>query len=70
LTARVIASGVDAAQAGRVAYALIYRTVITQATTLAYIDTYIFLGTIALVMFVLAFFVKKNELGGHRPMAE
>jgi len=70
LTARVIASGVDAAQAGRVAYALIYRTVITQATTLAYIDTYIFLGTIALVMFVLAFFVKKNELGGQRPMAE
>jgi len=70
LTAGVIASGVDAAHSGKVAYALIYRTVITQATTLAYIDTYIFLGTIALVMFVLAFFVKKNELGGQRPMAE
>jgi DHA2 family multidrug resistance protein len=70
LTARVMASGVDAVQAGKVAYALIYRTVITQATTLAYVDTYILLGTIAMVMFVLAFFVKKNQLGGPRPMAE
>jgi DHA2 family multidrug resistance protein len=70
LTARVMASGVDAVQASKVAYALIYRTVITQATTLAYVDTYILLGTIALVMFVLAFFVKKNQLGGPRPLAE
>jgi MFS transporter, DHA2 family, multidrug resistance protein len=70
LTARVMASGVDAAQAGKVAYALIYRTIIGQATTLAYVDTYLLLAAIALVMFVLAFFVKKNELSGSRPMAE
>src|SRR5271169_1165794 len=70
LTGRILAAGVGAAQAGKVAYALIYRTVIAQATTLAYIDTYILLGTIALVMFVLSFCLKKNALGGPRPMAE
>ena len=70
LTARFVASGTDAVQAGKVAYAVIYRTVIAQATALAYVDTYILLGTIALVMFVLSFFLKKNDLGGHRPIAD
>jgi DHA2 family multidrug resistance protein len=70
LTARIVASGTDAVQAGKVAYAVIYRNLIAQATTLAYIDTYLLLGTIAILMFLLSFFLKKNELGGHRPMAE
>ena len=70
LTARIVASGTDAVQAGKIAYAVIYRTVIAQATTLAYVDTYILLGTIAVGMFALSFFLKKNELGGHRPLAE
>ena len=70
LTARIVASGTDAVQAGKIAYAVIYRSVIAQATTLAYVDTYILLGTIALGMFALSFFLKKNELGGHRPLAE
>ena len=70
LTARIAASGTDAVQAGKIAYAVIYRTVIAQATTLAYVDTYLLLGTIALVMFALSFFLKKNDLGGHRPIAE
>ena len=70
LSARIMTSGADAVQATKVAYALIYRTVIAQAATLAYVDTYVLLGSIALVMFVLSFFVKKNELGGSRPMAE
>src|SRR3974390_785845 len=70
LTARIVASGTDAVQAGKIAYAIIYRTVIAQATTLAYVDTYILLGTIAVGMFALSFFLKKNELGGHRPLAE
>ena len=65
-----MASGTDAVQAGKVAYAVIYRTVIAQATTLAYVDTYLLLGTIALVMFVLSFFLKKNDLHGPRPVAE
>ena len=70
LTARIVASGTEAVQAGKIAYAVIYRTVIAQATTLAYVDTYILLGTIAVGMFALSFFLKKNELGGHRPLAE
>ena len=70
LTARIVASGTDAVHAGKVAYAVIYRNVIAQATTLAYVDTYLLLGTIAIVMFALSFFLKKNELGGHRPIAE
>ena len=70
LTARIVASGTDAVQAGKIAYAVIYRSVIAQATTLAYVDTYILLGTIAVGMFALSFFLKKNELGGHRPLAE
>jgi len=70
LTAHFVASGQDAAMAARTAYAIIYRTVIAQATTLAYVDTYILLGAIALGMFGLSFFLKKNELGGHRPLAE
>jgi len=70
LTARIVASGTDAVQAGKIAYAVIYRTVIAQATTLAYVDTYILLGTIAVGMFALSFFLKRNELGGPRPIAE
>jgi len=70
LTARIVASGTDAVRAGKIAYAVIYRSVIAQATTLAYVDTYILLGTIALGMVALSFFLKKNELGGPRPIAE
>ena len=70
LTAHFAQSGHDAAQATKLAYAVIYRTVIQQATTLAYVDTYMLLGGIALLMFILSFFLRKNELGGHRPMAE
>ena len=70
LTARIVASGANAVQASKVAYAVIYRTVIAQATALAYVDTYILLGMIALVMFVLSFFLKKNDLHGPRPVAE
>jgi DHA2 family multidrug resistance protein len=70
LTARFMASGSNAVQATKLAYAVIYRNVIAQATTLAYVDTYTLLGTIAFIMFVLAFFLKKNEPGGHRVMAE
>ena len=44
LSARVVASGVDATRAAKEAYALIYRTVIIQATTLAYVDTFLILA--------------------------
>ena len=43
------------------AYALIYRTVVLQATTLAYIDTFLLLAVIAAIMFVLSFALRKND---------
>jgi MFS transporter, DHA2 family, multidrug resistance protein len=70
LTARVVASGVDAVSAVKVAYALVYQTVIIQATTLAYVDTFLVLAAMAGIMFVLSFFLKKNELGGRRVTME
>jgi len=70
LTARVAASGMDPVQSSRAAYAILYRSVILQATTLAYVDAFMILAVIGFIMFVLAFFLKKNQLGGHRVMVE
>ena len=70
LAARLAASGVGASQAAKEAYALLYRTVVAQASTLAYIDTYLVLATGAAIMFVLSFALKKNELGGRRVAME
>ncbi len=70
LANRAFASGVGSNTALGKSYALIYRTVIGQATTLAYLDTFLVLAGISAVMFVLSFTLKKNELGGHRVMAE
>jgi DHA2 family multidrug resistance protein len=70
LTNRVFASGVGTNTAEKETYALIYRTVIGQATTLAYLDTFLILSVIAAAMFVLSFALKKNELGGDRVMVE
>jgi DHA2 family multidrug resistance protein len=70
LTNRVWASGVGSNTAVNKTYALIYRSVIGQATTLAYLDTFLVLSGIAAVMFVLSFTLRRNELGGHRVMVE
>jgi DHA2 family multidrug resistance protein len=70
LTNHVAQAGAATNTAVNKAYALVYRTVIGQATTLAYLDTFLVLAGIAAVMFVLSFTLKKNELGGPRPMAE
>ena len=61
LSAHVVASGVNADRAMKEAYALIYRTVVLQATTLAYIDTFLLLAVIAAIMFVLSFALRKND---------
>ena len=66
LTARLAASGANPEHAARQAYALVYRTVIGQATTLAYIDTYTVLAIGAAIMFVLSFALKKNQPGAGR----
>ena len=70
LAAHLVAAGVDAELAAKQAYALIYRTVIAQATTLAYIDTFRVLAIGAAIMFVLSFALKKNEPGGRRVVVE
>jgi MFS transporter, DHA2 family, multidrug resistance protein len=70
LAARLAASGVGANRAAQEAYALLYRTVIAQASVLAYIDTYLVLAAGAAIMFVLSFALKKNEPGGRRVMME
>jgi hypothetical protein len=48
----VVASGVDTKLAAKEASVLIYQTVIIQATTLAYVDTFLVLAMIAAIMFV------------------
>ena len=70
LSARVVASGVDATRAAKVAYALIYQSVIIQATTLAYVDTFLLLAVMAAIMFVLSFALRKNDPGGRRVVME
>jgi len=70
LTARLVASGMNAELAAKQAYGVIYRTVIAQASTLAYIDTYRVLAIGAAIMFVLSFGLKKNEPGGRSVVVE
>jgi len=70
LTARLIASGMNAEKAATQAYALVFRNVLAQATTLAYIDTFMVLAAGAAIMFVLSFALKKNEPGGRRVVVE
>ncbi|HEY6271945.1 MAG TPA: DHA2 family efflux MFS transporter permease subunit [Terriglobales bacterium] len=64
LAHRLNVAGLEANRAQQQAVARIYRETIAQATTLAYIDTFAILAVIAAIMFVLSFFLKKNEPGG------
>ena len=63
LTTRLTGLGLDAATATSQAYARLYDTVIAQAATLAYIDTFWVLCIGAGVMFVLSFALKRNKPG-------
>jgi DHA2 family multidrug resistance protein len=64
LTARLTATGMEASQAARQAYGLVYQMVIAQATTLAYVDTFRILAVGAGIMFLLSFALRRNEPGG------
>ena len=64
LTARLIASGVEASQAAQQAHGLVYQMVIAQATALAYVDTFRILAVGAGIMFLLSFALRRNEPGG------
>jgi len=67
LSSHIAAGGADAVRAAQQSLALLYRSVIVQATTLAYIDTFLVLAGIAAIMFVLSFMLKKNQPGA-RPV--
>jgi DHA2 family multidrug resistance protein len=62
--ARLAHAGLEASAAIRHAYALVYRALVGEATTLAYIDTFWVLAAGAGVMFFLSFALQKNVPGG------
>jgi DHA2 family multidrug resistance protein len=69
LTEQISQSGLGLHDAQSQAYARIYQSVVSQSTTLAYIDTFMVLSVGAGLMFFLSFLLKKNPLGGGREMA-
>jgi len=64
LAARLTASGLDVTRASGKAYGLVYRALIGQATTLAYIDTFWVLAVGAGIMFFFSFALRRNDPGG------
>ena len=68
LASRLGTGGANSVHAAQQSLALFYRTVIVQATTLAYIDTFLALAVLAAIMFALSFALKKNHPGA-RPIA-
>ena len=64
LAQRLNVGGLESSVAQQQAYARIYRQTIAQATTLAYVDTFMILAVTCGVMFLLSFALKKNEPGG------
>ena len=63
LAGHLAVMGLDASRATSQAYARVYRALIAQATTLAYIDTFWVLAVGAGIMFLLSFGLRKNEVG-------
>jgi DHA2 family multidrug resistance protein len=61
LTQQLAHAGATAPDAQVQAYGRIYRSMLVQSQTLAYIDTYMVLAIAASIMFALAFIVKKND---------
>jgi DHA2 family multidrug resistance protein len=61
LSQQLIHSGASAADAQTHAYGLIYQSMLAQAQTMAYIDTYMVLAIGAGIMFLLAFIVRTND---------
>ena len=58
---RLTASGVELTEATRQAQGLVYQMVISQATALAYVDTFRILGLGAGIMFLLSFALRRND---------
>jgi len=70
LTDHLIAAGMDPARAASQAHAIIFRAVLAQANTLAYLDTFLFLAVASTIMFFLAFGLRKNQPGARRVSME
>ena len=68
LAAQLNHAGASVPDAQIQAYARSYQSVQIQSQTLAYIDTYMVLAIAAGLMFVLAFVVRKNPVGGRGPV--
>ncbi len=68
LTAQLNQAGASVPDAQIQAYARSYQSVQVQSQTLAYIDTYMVLAIAAGLMFVLAFVVRRNDVGGGGPV--
>jgi MFS transporter, DHA2 family, multidrug resistance protein len=68
LAAQLNHAGASVPDAQIQAYARSYQSVQIQSQTLAYIDTYMVLAIAAGLMFVLAFVVRKNDVGGRGPV--
>jgi len=64
MTERLTQGGIGAYDAKMRAMASIYQEVQNQAGSLAYVDTFQLLGVGALIMFFVAFLLKKNDPGG------
>jgi DHA2 family multidrug resistance protein len=58
------AAGTDSTTALHRAYGQLYQELIGQATTMAYVDTFLILGVAAGIMFLLSFVLKSNNPGG------
>jgi DHA2 family multidrug resistance protein len=64
LSQRLAHEGLGSHESQMGAYARIYRSIQAQASSLAYIDTFMVLCVGAAIMFCLAFVLKKNDPGG------
>jgi DHA2 family multidrug resistance protein len=69
LAQQLARAGMSLEDARMRAYAVIYRAVRGQASTLAYIDTFWVLAVGAAIMFVLSFVLRKNVVGAGGPIA-
>jgi DHA2 family multidrug resistance protein len=63
LSHALASAGLGAFEGQRQALARIYQSVLAQAETLAYVDTFWYLGMASAVMFLLSFALKRNEPG-------
>jgi hypothetical protein len=69
LNRRIALGGLGSADRAR-AYSVIYGAIISQATTLAFMDVFALLAVLAALMFLLSFTLKKNQVGAAHAAVE